>query len=351
MNPTFPPPGAGPSRGFRTGTLLALLLVTLAGCQEEGIHSYTVPKEPLRRTLGVILPHQDAAWFFKLTGRRQAVEQQEKDFLDFVHSVRFAEDGRPKWVVPAGWTEEEGEGMRYRTFRAMADSGPVLLTVTRLGRGGGGLLANVNRWRKQLGLPAIGEVELEKQTEKIQVGGLEATLVDLIEQRSDGPSALPPMHPMPPLAAHARGKLPFSHAAPKSWKSRPPSPVQTAVWAIGGKDGVEVSVTSLRGTGGGLLPNVNRWRGQLGLGPVKEAKLKNDVGTLTVGGEKCSYIDITGPAGKGQQRLLVVLIPHAGQTWFFKAKGPAALVKEHKAAFEKFVRSVKFDGGQGAADE
>ena len=43
---------------------------------------------------------------------------------------------------------------------------------------GGGTLANVNRWRGQLSLPAIAEDALAKATESLDVLGGKGTLVD-----------------------------------------------------------------------------------------------------------------------------------------------------------------------------
>ncbi len=48
------------------------------------------------------------------------------------------------------------------------------------------------------------------------------------------------------------------------------------------------------GDGGGLLANFNRWRGQLGLGPVTEADLAKEVQPLDLPGGKASVADITG---------------------------------------------------------
>ena len=62
------------------------------------------------------------------------------------------------------------------------------------------------------------------------------------------------------------------------------------------------------------------------------------------------YLDLVGP-GTGSEkatRMLAVSLPHDDHTWFFKMIGPAELVGKQKAAFEVFVKSVKFDGGKGA---
>jgi hypothetical protein len=67
--------------------------------------------------------------------------------------------GALKWVLPKGWTETPGSGMRYATL-IPAGGGKVELSVVVLPGPAGGELANVNRWRGQIGLPPIDESAL-----------------------------------------------------------------------------------------------------------------------------------------------------------------------------------------------
>ena len=55
---------------------------------------------------------------------------------------------------------------------------------------------------------------------------------------------------------------------------------------------LEVTVTSFAGDAGGLQPNLNRWRGQLGLSPTAEA---TGTTTLAVGGATITVADFEGP--------------------------------------------------------
>lgn len=58
------------------------------------------------------------------------------------------------WSLPDGWSEEAGSGMRIATLRpAMYPS--VEVTIIALEGPAGGELANVNRWRDQIGLPPV----------------------------------------------------------------------------------------------------------------------------------------------------------------------------------------------------
>ena len=51
--------------------------------------------------------------------------------------------------------------MRLATYVAPDPAGPVEVAVTRFGGRVGGDLANINRWRGQMGLSPIDDVELE----------------------------------------------------------------------------------------------------------------------------------------------------------------------------------------------
>ena len=73
-----------------------------------------------------------------------------------------AEEGGPalKWTLPGGWTETHPGGMRFATLKP--PDGSVDVSVVVLSGPAGGELANVNRWRGQIGLSAIGEPALAK---------------------------------------------------------------------------------------------------------------------------------------------------------------------------------------------
>jgi hypothetical protein len=105
----------------------------------------------------------------------------------------------------------------------------------------------------------------------------------------------------------------------------------------------EVTIVPLAGSAGGMLANVKRWRGQANLEPISEEQLRKEIQSLEVDGKPAYYADLTGPEMDGaRQRILAVGAEHGEQTWFFKMKGPADLVGKQKAAFEAFVRSVRF---------
>ena len=63
------------------------------------------------------------------------------------------------WTLPHGWTETAGTGMRYATLKPSLP-GNLEVSVIALPGAVGGEAANVNRWRSQLGLPALEETAL-----------------------------------------------------------------------------------------------------------------------------------------------------------------------------------------------
>ena len=56
------------------------------------------------------------------------------------------------WDIPAKWNESNKSSMRLASFSASYIDGLADISITSFSGQGGGILANVNRWRKQLGL-------------------------------------------------------------------------------------------------------------------------------------------------------------------------------------------------------
>ena len=70
--------------------------------------------------------------------------------------------------------------MALANFRAGDDAeGKADIAVTMLAGDAGGNLANVNRWRGQLGLPPVGEAELSRIGTTVELEGGKALVVDL----------------------------------------------------------------------------------------------------------------------------------------------------------------------------
>src|SRR5207302_1076337 len=67
-------------------------------------------------------------------------------------------ENKPEWQVPAGWKEvSSGPMLAAKFIVAGPDEAQAVVNVSVAGGEGGGLLANVNRWRNQLGLAPVAE--------------------------------------------------------------------------------------------------------------------------------------------------------------------------------------------------
>jgi hypothetical protein len=138
---------------------------------------------------------------------------------------------------------------------------------------------------------------------------------------------------------------PPAFKAPKGWKEEKAGLVASARFRVGeGDKAARVTVTSLRKDGGGIAANVNRWRDEVGLARLKDEDALKAVRAVKVGGLKGHSFDVTGEGtgDKPAQRTIVAFVRRDEVTWFFKLSGPAAPVKEQKAAFEQFLKSVRF---------
>jgi hypothetical protein len=169
------------------------------------------------------------------------------------------------------------------------------------------------------------------------------------------PPALPPGHP--DINSMSGQSLPANSASdapnpqwsvPAGWQQGNPSSMRRATYLVKGTDGqtAEVVVSVFPGDVGGLMANINRWRGQIGLGPIAPDEIAGVTSDVDVNGTKSTVIDLKAdavPPGKTQPpRMIVVTVPHAGNSWFFKITGDAPLVGAQKEPFLQFVKSVKF---------
>jgi hypothetical protein len=155
------------------------------------------------RTVGAIAERDGVLWFVKMTGADDLVTDQKAAFVDFLKSLRFesvgptqlakeeapvsANSGRipessnaPKWKVPGNWQQKAPGPMITAAYGITGAGGQADVTISKFPGAVGGLPANVNRWRGQMGLPPLGDAEAEKSAEMLEVDGKkDAYMVDL----------------------------------------------------------------------------------------------------------------------------------------------------------------------------
>jgi hypothetical protein len=91
----------------------------------------------------------------------------------------------PKWTVPDGWTFVPGKEMRFASFKVSAEHPDVELSIVPLAGTAGSLMENVNRWRKQLGLPPTEPKDLQNI---MTSGDLSGTPVGLFDMNGPTPT-------------------------------------------------------------------------------------------------------------------------------------------------------------------
>ena len=85
----------------------------------------------------------------------------------------------------------------------------------------------------------------------------------------------------------------ISWTVPPGWISLPASGMRYATFQVPVHESrLELTVTPLGPEAGALLPNVNRWREQLGLSPVQESELPMFTKTFEVDGRPVTLVDI-----------------------------------------------------------
>lgn len=154
-----------------------------------------------QQILVVALAREGTTWFFKLSGDAPTVAAHREKLKAFLEIVGFTAAARPElaaarpatsappaadsaalpdWSVPAGWRSEPPTQMVLARWAA-GDAGAegVVITVSAFPGDVGGLLANVNRWRREVGLPEIGAAELPANIGAVTTTVGAATLVDL----------------------------------------------------------------------------------------------------------------------------------------------------------------------------
>jgi len=374
----------------RTASLIAVAVSTLFGCKERQIRAYAAPK--------------DAAV------SQPALPQAMPSAPETV-----------AWTLPPGWREFPGEGLRFATLvlEPGGEDGsrpPLEMRVTPLGMAARDPLANVNRWRNQIGLDAISAAELGDVARAIDVDGRTVHLVDMTGETGElesphqilaaivpgdqrvwffmvldhvdrvdkhakafedfvksvrvkpaaavDPTQMPAGHPpvdvaqndnaagaaSDPDAAGAAGQAAgVRWSTPDGWHAHPGNgSFRVASFHVGAEPAAaEVTITRFAGGAGALLPNINRWRGQLGLDPIG-AVAEQTLDTVEVGNARAELLDLSDSEtdDPGRARMLVVLLARNDTAWFVKMTGPHDVLEAQRRVFVDFARSLRFDGEQ-----
>lgn len=305
------------------------------------------------------------------------------------------------WDTPPGWTELPPSSLRQANFRvAGRDDAECYLTL--LAGDGGGVVANVNRWRKQMSLAPLDDTEvaalpratllsnegalIDVEGEWVGMGGDASEqgwrLVGIAAAGSGQGAFLKMVGPADAIAAErdaflalaasmhsaashggggetahepsatpARRTSGLTWTAPPGWQQAPDRAMREVTFKMGA-DGetAECYVAVLGGEGGGVLPNINRWRSQLGADALSDADAE-ELDRLPMLGVEGIVVDAAGSfegmAGERYEEALlfgaVCLLPD--RSVFVKLVGPSATVGPEREAFIAFCQSLEYEQG------
>lgn len=301
------------------------------------------------------------------------------------------------WDLPAGWTERPDEGnMRMGSF-GVAGEPDADCSIVLLPGEAGGLDANVNRWRGQLGLAALSPEELAKLPTHPLLGnpalvvdatgsykgmGQEAKanfkLLGLISQidagdqtftlfvKLTGPAALvdaqraaffglcdslrfarrgeEPQSDKPPEPEPPADVPQLAWDAPQDWKKQGPKPMRVVTFLVRATS--ECYVSALPGNAGGFAANLNRWRHQMGQAPLDDASIAA-LPKVKLLGQDVPLIDVTGTYADmqgethGASHMLGAIAQKGDSTVFVKFVGPESEVGPERERFLAFVSSIR----------
>jgi hypothetical protein len=92
---------------------------------------------------------------------------------------------------------------------------------------------------------------------------------------------------------------PLTWTLPDGWMHEAgKSPLRFATFRFGTREQpLELTVVKLDGEAGSLMPNINRWRGQIGLKPTGEEGVKKVARTEKINGVNAILVEMSGPGG------------------------------------------------------
>jgi hypothetical protein len=92
------------------------------------------------------------------------------------------------WAAPDHWAAKPLGAMRRGSFTARNAAGEGDCSIFVFPAATNPLLANLNRWRGQIGLAPLTDAQLATETTPLESGALKFTVVDLLGQQQGAPT-------------------------------------------------------------------------------------------------------------------------------------------------------------------
>jgi len=152
---------------------------------------------------------------------------------------------------------------------------------------------------------------------------------------------LPKSEVPPKLQPENNPKSSISWEIPEMWVTSSGSSMRLASFEVPYMGGMgDLSVIQLGGTGGGLMPNINRWRRQLNLEPQSLHEIEKDL--IEKKGKLGKYKMIRIVNFQNNSAFLVAIIPVENQTLFVKLSADPPGIQETESDFIFFCSSIHF---------
>lgn len=291
--------------------------------------------------------------------------------------------GAAPYRLPEGWTELPPTGMRPINLRT-ASGAECYVTVTT--GGAAAVRSNVDRWRKQLGLEPITDAAyaalerapllggdallVEAEGSFTGMGGGEArggwAIHGLVLARADRVITLKLVGPAAAVAADHADMLAFAaslgatteeppasqsaddgyaYDLPEGWTALPPRTMRDINLRSTG--GAECYLTLTTGGEAALRGNVDRWRAQVGLGPINDADYAALERAPLLGGQAMvvtaegSFTGMGGGEAQPGWAIHGLVMARDDQVLTLKLVGPAAVVAADHAAMLALAASLR----------
>lgn len=277
------------------------------------------------------------------------------------------------WKMPAGW--KELPTTKHRKANFTLDRSSDLECYFSLA--GGGLLPNVNRWRRQMKLDPIKQADVAALPRETLFKG-QAVYVDISGDFSGMGGAVRPKQRMLGLilplsdsellfvkmtgpealvAEEQKNFLAFAESlavevdagifweSPEGWVDAGASGERLVTFHPAGDKTADCYIFAMVGDGGGLAGNLNRWRRQIGSKPLTAEEIKALPSVMVLGKERPlleEYGRFTGMGGEAVEESGMLAVPCflGSRSIFIKFTGPAQLVRDEKENFLSFCRSL-----------
>jgi len=163
--------------------LLSFAVLSLAACKDRQVTAYRAPKDPAPAAQpatgqGQALPDGHPP----VSGNSGGAPSSGDDMASMANTaVPTAGGSDLKWIAPGAWKTKPGSSMRKGSYAVTGPGGEADFAITAFPGDTGGLHANINRWRGQVGLPNAIPAELDASVQHLDGrGGLHFDVVDLI---------------------------------------------------------------------------------------------------------------------------------------------------------------------------